>query len=144
MGEFSVSVLQDLENNADCHNCSLWAKFEPKKTRLLDRVGYCQMSVLFQDLENNADCVITAIYGPNLNQRRQEFWIELDTVRDRWNGAWCIGGDFNVIRFPEDKLGGCCMSHVMRSFSDWINSHARLDLHLMGSPLLGQTINLLQ
>lgn len=70
-------------------------------------VGEFYASVLFQDLEDNVDCVIIVVYGSNVNQRRPYFWKELDSVRDGWNGAWCIGGDFNAIRFPEDKLGGC-------------------------------------
>lgn len=37
-------------------------------------------------------------------------------------------GDFNIIRFPEEKLGGCRLSPEMQAFSDWINSHALLDL----------------
>ena len=62
-----------------------------------------------------------------------EFWNELDTIRMRWSKPWCIGGDFNVIRFSEDKLGGSRLTPEMSAFSDWINRHGLLDLQLNGA-----------
>jgi hypothetical protein len=26
--------------------------------------------------------------------------VELTTVHERWNKAWCAAGDFNIVRFP--------------------------------------------
>ena len=65
--------------------------------------------------------------------RGEEFWNELDLVRGRWNGAWCIGGDWNIIRFPGEKLGGCKFTADIRRFSEWINSHSLVDLLLGGA-----------
>ena len=88
------------------------------------------VSVVFEDFENNKDCIICVVYGPNVNQRRAVFWSELDSIRARWNGPWCIRGDFNIIRFPEEKLSGCRISPEMIAFSDWISSQSLLDLLL--------------
>ena len=62
------------------------------------------------------------VYSPNINQGRVDLWKELDAVRARWNGPWCIGGDFYIRRFPEEKLGGCPISSEM-----WIISQGMLD-----------------
>lgn len=41
-------------------------------------------------------------------------------------------GDFNILRFPKDKLGGCRLNSNMRRFSDFIQAH-----HLIDPPLVG-------
>lgn len=35
-----------------------------------------------------------------------EFWEELKDIRGSWEGPWIIGGDFNVIRFVNEKSSG--------------------------------------
>jgi hypothetical protein len=41
-------------------------------------------------------------------------------------------GDFNVVRFPNEKLSCTQFSPGMHSFSDWIDSHNLVDLPLVG------------
>ena len=90
-------------------------------------------SNLVEDLGENSKWLPTSVYGPNDNQRRKEFWRELDMIRGRWKGSWCIGGDWNVIRFPNERLGGRRTSGNMTFFSDWINRHALMDPNLSGA-----------
>lgn len=95
--------------------------------------GDFSLSVLVEDLRNSAKWLLTSLYGPNSSEKRKEFWNELDMIRRRWNGPWCIGGDWNIIRFPSEKLGGTRISADMRLFSDWINPHSLVDLQLKGA-----------
>ena len=39
-----------------------------------------------------------------------------------------MGGDWNVLKYSLDRLGGCCISSDMRDFSKRINSNSILDL----------------
>lgn len=96
-------------------------------------MGEFSVSVMYEDQESHRDCLITAVYGPNSGQRSLDFWSELDAVRARWARPWCIGGDFNVTRFLEDKLGGCRMTADIQGISIWINSHHLMDLQLNGA-----------
>lgn len=55
-------------------------------------------ATVVEDMEDNQKWILTSVYGPVDHHRRRDFWRELDKVRGRWNGAWCIGGDWNA--FP--------------------------------------------
>lgn len=67
------------------------------------------------------------------NSQFRPRWKELDGIRRRWNGPWCVGGDWNVVRFPGEKLGGYRTSSDMQAFSDWINTNSLIDLQLNGA-----------
>ena len=64
---------------------------------------------------------------------KADFCAELSHVAGIWNHPWILGGDFNVIRFPNEKKGGCAISPAMRDFSNWIRFHDLVDLPLRGT-----------
>jgi hypothetical protein len=37
-----------------------------------------------------------------------------------WELPWCIGGNFNIIRFPAEKLKDVCLNDTMMEFLDFI------------------------
>lgn len=95
--------------------------------------GKFSVSAWVEDSSNNSRWFVTSVYGPHSSQRPMDFWKELDAIKGRWNGTWCVGGNWNVVRFPSEKLGGCRTSPDMQAFSDWINSNSLIDLHLSGA-----------
>ena len=34
------------------------------------------------------------------------YGLKQSLIRGLWNDPWCIGGDFNVVRFPQECSGG--------------------------------------
>lgn len=68
--------------------------------------GKFSSSVVVKDVGLGYSWVVTNVYGPNDARLRDEFWAELEDVRNRWDLPWCVGGDFNVIRFSHEKRGG--------------------------------------
>ena len=48
----------------------------------------------------------------------------------RWPMAWCLVGDFNIIRYPSERLGCESFSPAMFAFSDFIESNSLVDLPL--------------
>ena len=56
----------------------------------------------------------------------------MDAIKGRWQGPWCIGGDFNALRFPDERNREGRLTNVMRKFSQIID-----ELELKDTPLRG-------
>ena len=54
-------------------------------------------------------------------------------MRARWPMAWCVVGDFNIIRYPSERLGCESFSPAMFAFSDFIKNNSLVDLPLEGA-----------
>ena len=49
-----------------------------------------------------------------------------------WDVPWCLGGDFNIIRFPSERLGATTSTWAMYEFSDFIFLHGLMDIPMEG------------
>ena len=98
------------------------------------RIGGYSVSCQWRSLEDGFVWTSTGVYGPNLDSARSFFWDELRLVRDRWASPWCVFGDFNVVRYPRERLGCTNFSQAMIDFSDFIDSINLIDLPLLGGP----------
>ena len=74
-----------------------------------------------------------SVYGPSNANDKVDFWTELNQVAGRWNRPWLLGGDFNVIRFPNERKRSCYMSSSMWDYNNWIRSLDLYDLPLRGA-----------
>jgi hypothetical protein len=74
---------------------------------------------------------IAGVYSLNYGNDRRLLWDDLAWIINWWNLPWCIGGDFNVIRFPIEKLGEVRLCSTMRAFSDFISDQGLMDLPLV-------------
>lgn len=76
--------------------------------------------------------MVAAVYGGQIiTQVKRSFGVKLK-LPQQWDGPWCLGGDLNVIRAMEERLGvgGLPYLLLMRAFSDWVNSYSLVDLRL--------------
>jgi hypothetical protein len=48
-------------------------------------------------------------------------WEELSGVLSWWEVPWCIGGDFNVTRFPNERARATRVTSTMWEFLDFIS-----------------------
>uniref|UniRef100_A0A2N9HXJ9 Reverse transcriptase domain-containing protein n=1 Tax=Fagus sylvatica TaxID=28930 RepID=A0A2N9HXJ9_FAGSY len=63
---------------------------------------------------------------------RRLMWDELAGIATVWAVPWCVGGDFNLVRYPTERVGSPDLSSSMRDFSDFIFSMGLFDLPLEG------------
>ncbi|KAH0649354.1 hypothetical protein KY285_034602 [Solanum tuberosum] len=81
----------------------------------------------------NCDLYVTDVYAKCTSGERHELWTDLNNVHNTIQGPWCIGGDFNVILDPEEKMGG--KTHKMRDsldFSSCMDAYEVVDLGFIG------------
>jgi hypothetical protein len=88
-------------------------------------------SCRFKNVQDHFEWVFSRVYGPNVNADRFILWEELAGVRSWWGVSWCIGGDFNVVRFPSEKLMEGRLTETMMNFSDFISELELIDLPLL-------------
>lgn len=96
-------------------------------------LGTFSTSILLEEASSNSSWIVTSVYRPNDSSLRDHFWRELDYICDRWSNPWCISGDWNVVRFPNERSGCITLTSEMTSFSDWINQHVLVDLQMGGA-----------
>ena len=97
-----------------------------------EAVGHFSVSCKFKNVGDQFEWVFTGVYGPNLNNRRRLMWEELIGLVSLWDLPWCLGGDFNIIRFPSERLGAASFSRAMYGFSDFVSLHGLMDIQMEG------------
>ena len=95
-------------------------------------VGEFTVTRSFKMVEDNFLWAFAGVYGPNSDNDRSVLWDELAGVHSWWDLPWCIGGDFNVVRFPSESFRRRRVRHASVEFSECI-----FDLNLIDLPLVG-------
>ncbi|KAG6629833.1 hypothetical protein CIPAW_14G112600 [Carya illinoinensis] len=97
-------------------------------------VGQYVVACSFTFVVDNFKWAFASVYGPNLDTNRRLLWEELAGIQTWWELPWCIGGDFNIVRFPSEVSGSRRLRTTMEEFSECI-----FDLNLVDMPLAGGT-----
>ncbi|KAJ9704077.1 hypothetical protein PVL29_005385 [Vitis rotundifolia] len=92
--------------------------------------GMFTVSCRFKNCEDGLRWVFIGVYGPVNSRDREAFWEELGSIKGLWSDPWCVGGDFNAIRYPEERSRGRGLSTSMRRFTEVVE-----DLELRDYPL---------
>ena len=86
------------------------------------------ISCFFNNVEDGVQWSFTGVYGPCLVGSRESLREELGALKGLWGRPWCVGGDFNVLRFPYERSRKGRLSQAMRRFSQVIDD---LDLKVL-------------
>ena len=102
--------------------------------KLDSRVNNFSVSCHWKGVNDGLEWVGTGLYGPTNDLLRRELWAELQSVHLVWNLPWVVFGDFNVVRFPSERLGCTRLTPPMVDSSDFFESSHLVDLPLGGGP----------
>ena len=68
--------------------------------------GMFTVSCQFKNSVDGLRWVFTGVYGSVCRRDKEVFWEELGSIKGLWRDPWCVGGDFNMIRYPEERRRG--------------------------------------
>ncbi|KAG6650389.1 hypothetical protein CIPAW_06G040000 [Carya illinoinensis] len=86
--------------------------------RMKDFVGHYMVACSFKCVSDNFLWAFAGVYGSNLDTYRRLVWEELAGIHNWWEIPWCIGVDFNVVRFPSEVSGCRRLRLAMEEFSE--------------------------
>ena len=72
------------------------------------------------------------MYCPLRMRGRNLFWEELGDLFRYCGARWCVVGDFNVVRSPEEKASRGRIARSMRCFNNFIDDSGLFDPPLIG------------
>ena len=91
------------------------------------------VNVLLKGIVNDFVWACSGVYGPNDDSQWGALWEGLTRMHSRWNIAWCVIGDFNIIRYTSERFGCEAFSSAMFAFPDFIEANYLVDLPLEGA-----------
>lgn len=89
-------------------------------------IGQHSITVFLKEENTDFQCAFTGVYGPCDRKTRRILWKEMGAVSGLVSMPWVIGGDFNVVRFEDEKMGRARNTRAMKEFSRTIQD---LPLH---------------
>ncbi|RVW47728.1 Transposon TX1 uncharacterized 149 kDa protein [Vitis vinifera] len=95
--------------------------------------GY-SISARFRNCSDGFSWIFSGVYGPVIGSEKEDFWEELGAIRGLWEDPWCIGGDFNAVRYLEERRNAPRLTADMRRFSEVIGELGLRDIPLAGGP----------
>ena len=109
--------------------------WDKRNLEVIERVcGIFSASCSFRNVEDGFQWIFTSVYGPILDNLKEDLWEELGSVRGLWSGPWCIGGDINAFISPSESNKGGRITQAMRRFAFVIDDLRVRDLPLQGGP----------
>ncbi|XP_022850571.1 uncharacterized protein LOC111372446 [Olea europaea var. sylvestris] len=94
--------------------------------------GLFSLSLSFTNIGDRFRWMFIGVYGPNVDESRGGLWDELAGMMAWWNLPTCIGGNFNVDRFPTERSSSGRLTGTMEDFEDFIRENMLVDMPLMG------------
>ncbi|RVW15175.1 LINE-1 reverse transcriptase-like [Vitis vinifera] len=94
--------------------------------------GHFTLSCRFKTIEDGVTWVFTGVYGPFTKMEREGMWEELGAVRGLWDDPWCLGGDFNIILFQQERSSQRRITSAMRRFAETVDELELVDMPLQG------------
>ncbi|GJT30237.1 RNA-directed DNA polymerase, eukaryota [Tanacetum coccineum] len=83
-------------------------------------------------IPNNQKLLIISVYAPQSVSSKRMLWSYLESLITSWNGERLIMGDFNEVRYIEERWGSVFNSHGANAFNSFISNSGLNDIQLEG------------
>lgn len=114
--EIGMEHYQDF-NPGNSHIWILWR--HNVHVNVVDVHSQC---VSFELSTSKSAVLITTVYAFNKKTKRRALWEHVSKLAETVDKPCCVGGDFNVIRFPLEKLASSDPDFgALREFNNFIN-----------------------
>jgi hypothetical protein len=104
--------------------------------RVVSRIDSCMgrfvVACTFRNVEDGFEWAFAGVYGPNRDHIRWRLWEELAGLISIWEVPWCIGGDFNVTLFMDERQRGAAHRAAVADFADFVAEQGLMDLPMDG------------
>ena len=104
--------------------------------RVVSKVEICQgnfvAACFFRNVDDGMEWAFARVYCPNRDALRRQLWEELAELMCLWEMPWCIGGDFSVTLFQNERSGGVQRRRAVAAFADFTVEMGLMDLPLAG------------
>jgi hypothetical protein len=104
--------------------------------RVVSKIDVCLgnfvVACSFRNVDDGMEWAFAGVYGPNRDANRRQLWEELAGLMCIWEMPWCIGGDFNVTLFHNERSGGVRRRRAVAAFADFIAEMGLMDLPMAG------------
>ncbi|XP_073355487.1 uncharacterized protein [Aegilops tauschii subsp. strangulata] len=104
-----------------------------KITPLANLTGLYSLTIMVTDLDSNSSWTVTGVYGPQSDEDKRNFLLEMRQLQTVTSPEWLILGDFNLISRADEKSNSNINLRMIRSFRAVID-----DLGLKELPLTGR------
>ncbi|GMP35227.1 hypothetical protein CsSME_00007763 [Camellia sinensis var. sinensis] len=124
--------LEYMEVGADRSAGGLLCLWNPQIFELKECCSARSFVILAGMAHHTFNCTIINVYAPNDVIKRRKLWEALATLNQSYLSPWCIGGDFNEIRFRSERKGCSTRERGMKDFNDFIDKLELVDMQMLG------------
>jgi hypothetical protein len=104
--------------------------------RVVSRIDSCMgnfvVACKFKNVDDGLVWAFAGVYGPNRDNLRWRLWEELAGLISIWEVPWCIGGDFNVTLFLDERSRSAAHRPAVAAFADFVVEQGLMDLPMAG------------
>jgi endonuclease/exonuclease/phosphatase family metal-dependent hydrolase len=104
--------------------------------RVVSRIDSCLgrfvVACKFRNVEDGLVWAFAGVYGQNRDHVRRRLWEELAGLLILWEVPRCIGGDFNVTLYFDERLRGDTHRSAVADFANFVAEQGLMDLPMAG------------
>lgn len=103
----------------------MWDESKIQVKEVLEGSFSISICISFSSL---TDVWLTNVYGPTDYLEKKSFWTVLLDLACYVGNCWCIGGDFNAIRWTTERSSCVRISKAMKNFNSTIEALEVLEI----------------